>query len=50
MGVDVVDVMAVVEKGNGKDIVEKETGFKVNSLVKVNVVDGKVVIEGSVDD
>jgi adenine phosphoribosyltransferase len=50
MGVDVVDVMAVVEKGNGKDIVEKETGFKVNSLVKVNVVDGKVVIEGSVED
>jgi len=50
MGVEVVDVMAVIEKGNGKNIVEKETGFKVKSLVKVNVLDGKVVIEGSADD
>jgi adenine phosphoribosyltransferase len=50
MGVEVVDVMAVIEKGKGKDIVKKETGFTVNSLVKVNVVDGKVVIEGSVDE
>jgi adenine phosphoribosyltransferase len=50
MEIKVVDVMAVIEKGNGKDIVAKETGFIVNSLIKVNVVDGKVVIEGSVDE
>jgi adenine phosphoribosyltransferase len=50
MGVDVVDVMAVIEKGNGKDIVEEETGFRVHSLVKVNIVDGKVVIEESASD
>ncbi len=50
MGVKVVDVMAVIEKGNGKDIVKRETGFTVKSLVKVNVVDGRVVIEGSLDD
>jgi adenine phosphoribosyltransferase len=50
MGVTVVDVVAVIEKGNGKDNVEKETGVTVNSLIKVNVVDGKVVIEGSVDE
>ena len=50
MGVVVVDVMAVIEKGTGKDIVKKETGFTVNSLVKVNIVDGKVVIEGTVED
>ncbi len=50
MGVKVVDVVAVIEKGNGKDIVKNETGFNVKSLLRVNVVDGKVVIEGSVDD
>ena len=50
MGVKVVDVVAVIEKGSGKDNVEKETGVTVNSLIKVNVVDGKVVIEGSVDE
>ena len=50
MGVDVVDVMAVIEKGKGKDIVKEETGFTVHSLVKVSIVDGKVVIEESADD
>jgi adenine phosphoribosyltransferase len=46
MGVDVVDVVAVMEKGKGKETVEKNTGFKVKTLLKVNVKDGKVVIEG----
>ncbi len=48
MGIEVVDVMAVVEKGTGNEIVKKETGFTVKSLVMVDVVDGSVVIEGSV--
>ena len=48
MGVEVVDVMAVVEKGTGKDIVKRETGFTVKSLILVNVVNGRVEIEGSV--
>ncbi len=47
---EIMDVIAVVEKGDGKYIVEEETGFKVKSLVKVNVVDGKVLIEGSCDE
>ncbi len=46
MGVEIVDVMAVIEKGNGKDIVKRETGFTVKSLVKVDIVEGRVVIEG----
>jgi adenine phosphoribosyltransferase len=50
MGIEIVDVFAVVEKGEGKYIVEGETGFEVKSLVKVNVVDGKVQIEGSRDE
>ena len=50
MGVEIVDVMAVIEKGRGKYIVEDETGVNVGSLVKLNVVDGKVVIESSADE
>lgn len=42
---DIVDVMAIIEKGEGKEFVEKETGVKVNTLVRANVVQGKVVVE-----
>ena len=45
MGIEVVDVMAVIEKGTGKEIVKRETGFTVKSLIRVDVVDGSVVIE-----
>lgn len=45
IGTEIVDVMAIIEKGDGKGIVEKETGIKVNTLVRANVVHGKVVIE-----
>ncbi|OPY25165.1 MAG: Hypoxanthine/guanine phosphoribosyltransferase [Methanobacterium sp. PtaU1.Bin242] len=46
MGVKVVDVVAVIEKGEGREIVERETGFEVKTLLKVNVKNGKVIIEG----
>lgn len=46
MGVDLVDVIAVMEKGEGKSLVEKETGVTVKTLLKVNVKNGKVIIEG----
>jgi adenine phosphoribosyltransferase len=45
IGVEIVDVMAIIEKGDGKDFVEEETGIKVNTLVRANVIQGKVVIE-----
>ena len=44
MGLDIVDVVAVIEKGNGKAKVESETGLEVKTLVKVDVQDGRVVI------
>lgn len=50
IGVEVVDVVAVVEKGRGKYIVEDATDYTVKSLVKVNVKNGKVVVEGSAED
>lgn len=49
MGVGVVDVVAVMEKGNGKEVVEKGTGIKIKTILKVNVVDGRVVIEDEFD-
>jgi len=45
VGTEIVDVMAIIEKGDGKKMVEKETGIKVNTLVRANVVQGKVVVE-----
>ncbi|MGZ7068100.1 MAG: hypoxanthine/guanine phosphoribosyltransferase [Methanobacterium sp.] len=46
-GVEIVDIVVVVEKGIGKINVKNETGFDVKTLVKVDVKDGKVVIEES---
>jgi adenine phosphoribosyltransferase len=45
MGTNLVDVMAIIEKGEGKEVVEKNTGVKVKTLGRANVVDGKVVVE-----
>ena len=45
IGVEIVDVMAIIEKGDGKKFVENETGIKVHTLVRANVIGGKVVIE-----
>lgn len=48
MGVDVVDVLAVMEKGKGKELVKNNTGFKVKTLLKVNIKGGKVEIEDEI--
>ncbi len=45
MGVNIVHTVVAVEKGEGKNIVEENTGTKLISLVKLDVIDGKVVIE-----
>ena len=50
MGVEIKSTVAVIEKGEGKEIVEKETGMKVLTIVKLDVVDGKVVIEKTIED
>jgi adenine phosphoribosyltransferase len=46
-GVEIADIVAVVEKGDGKARVKAETGYEVKTLLKVDVVDGKVIIEDS---
>ncbi len=50
MGLDLKSVVAIIDKGQGKEIVKKETGVDVLSLVKLDVIDGKVVIESTIQD
>lgn len=50
MGVEIVDAIAVIEKGEGKKIVENETNCPLMTIVKIDVVDGKVVIESTIED
>ena len=50
MGLEIKSTVAVIEKGEGKEIVEKETGMKVLTIVKLDVVDGKVIIEKTIED
>lgn len=45
IGVDIVTCIAVIDKGEGKLIVEKETGCKVDTIVKLHIDKGKVVID-----
>jgi adenine phosphoribosyltransferase len=42
MGVQIIDVIVVVEKGDGKVDLEKEIGVRIKTLVKVELRDGKV--------
>lgn len=50
MGLDLKSVVAIIDKGDGKEIVKKETGIDVLSIVKLDVIDGKVVIESTIED
>jgi adenine phosphoribosyltransferase len=43
IGAEIVDVIIVIEKGNGKHLLEEETGIEIKSLIKADVIDGKVV-------
>jgi len=47
---EITEVIAIVEKGEGKKLVERETGLSVLTLVKLDVVDGKVHIESTIED
>jgi adenine phosphoribosyltransferase len=43
-GAEIKDIVCVIERGEGKKIVEEETGYKIKTLVKLDVKDGKVII------
>jgi adenine phosphoribosyltransferase len=44
MGVRIVDIIVVVEKGNRKEELEAELNVKIKTLVKVEVREGKLVV------
>jgi adenine phosphoribosyltransferase len=44
IGAVVTDVVCVIERGDGKKVVLEKTGFKVKTLVKVDIVNGKVKV------
>ena len=50
LGLEIKSTVAVIEKGNGKEIVERETGLNVLSIIKIDIKDGKVVIEKTIED
>ena len=50
MGLEIKSAVAVIEKGDGKKIVEEETGIDIISLVTLDVIDGKVVIQKTIED
>jgi len=50
IGVEIILAIAVIEKGNGKKIAEEETGLNIFSVVKLDVIDGKVLIESTIED
>jgi adenine phosphoribosyltransferase len=43
MGIEIIDVISVIEKGEGKKFVEEETGIEIKTLIKADVVEGRVV-------
>lgn len=50
LNINIKATVAVIEKGEGKKLVEKETGIPIFSVVKLDVIDGKVVIEKTIED
>lgn len=50
IGVEIEDVVAIIDKGEGRAIVEEKTGVPIFSIVKLDVVDGKVAIESTIVD
>ena len=50
LDLEIKSIVAVIEKGKGKEIVEKETGKEILSIIKLDVIDGKVVIEKTIED
>ncbi len=42
-GAEIKDIVCIIDRGEGKKEVEEKTGYKIKTLVKIDVEDGKVV-------
>jgi len=43
MDVKVAKVIVIIEKGEGKKIVEEKTGYKIDTLIRVDITDDKII-------
>ena len=43
MAIEIIDVVIVIEKGEGKQIIEEETGIEIKTLIKADVINGRVI-------
>ncbi len=46
-GVEIVDIIIVINKGNGKAEIEEEFGINIKTLVDVNIINGRIEVMGS---
>lgn len=44
MGVEIIEVVIVIEKGEGKLQVEEEIGIDIKTLIRADVIDGRVLV------
>ncbi|MGL6297787.1 MAG: hypoxanthine/guanine phosphoribosyltransferase [Methanobacteriaceae archaeon] len=45
IGANIIKSVAIVEKGEGKKIVEDETGLPVLTLAKLDIIDGEIIVD-----
>jgi len=43
MNVEVAKVIVIIEKGEGKKVVEEKTGYKIDTLIRVDIIDDKII-------
>lgn len=46
MGVEVADILVLIEKGDGRARIEKELGVRIQTLQRIEVIEGRVRIVG----
>jgi len=43
-GAEIKDIVCVIDRGEGKKIVKEKTNYDIKTLIKIDVINGKVVI------
>lgn len=50
IGTEIEEVICIIDKGKGQNIVEKETGIKLFTLISLEIINDEVVITRTIDD
>lgn len=48
LGIEIEEIIAVIEKGKGKEIVKEKTGHDVTTLIEIDVDNGKPIIKSTI--